>query len=519
MILLALGGEFLAWRLVHRFYDSLAADARHQHVEKQSPDPAGRPAPQPEGWLLLHRLPIIAMALTVDLLPTVAFFAVSILVLATPVAGSADARSVTLAVVYAYVIIRVVGSFARAIFGAPTPRLRLLPAGNDAAHYLMIWVRRIAVTVVFGYALSQIASLFGMAEETQEGLLRLISLLVHVMLIIMVLQCRVTVTAWLGGTQHGRFSVLRYRIARVWHIYAIVFIAGAWIVYAAEIRDGFERLLRFMLASILVALSARVLDIVLTGVLDRGFSLVRRDDSRFARIAERAARYHWPLRLLLRATIVASAFVALFQAWGLDAIGWFSRDALGSRLIGLTATLVLTLGVALALWDALNVAMQIYLDELAHEGAVVRAARLRTIVPLLRNALLIALMVLIVLTALSELGVNIGPLLAGASIFGVALGFGSQKLVQDFITGIFLLAENAMQVGDNVTAGGLSGTVEYLSIRTLRLRAGDGSVHLIPFSSVSTVTNSNRGLGNAAVRSRSIMTKTPTASAPSSPRL
>jgi len=56
-----------------------------------------------------------------------------------------------------------------------------------------------------------------------------------------------------------------------------------------------------------------------------------------------------------------------------------------------------------------------------------------------------------------------------------------------------------MQVGDTVTAGGLSGTVEYLSIRTLRLRAGDGSVHLIPFSSVSTVTNSNRGLGNAAV--------------------
>jgi small-conductance mechanosensitive channel len=104
-----------------------------------------------------------------------------------------------------------------------------------------------------------------------------------------------------------------------------------------------------------------------------------------------------------------------------------------------------------------------------------------------------------VLTVLSEIGVNIGPLLAGASIIGVALGFGSQKLVQDFINGIFLLLENAMQVGDWVTAGGLSGTVENLSIRTLRLRASDGSVHIIPFSSVTTVTNTNRGLGNAAV--------------------
>ena len=120
-------------------------------------------------------------------------------------------------------------------------------------------------------------------------------------------------------------------------------------------------------------------------------------------------------------------------------------------------------------------------------------------VPVLRNTLLIALLVVIGLTALSEIGVNIAPLLAGASIIGVAIGFGSQKLVQDFITGIFLLLENAMQVGDWVTAAGLSGSVENLSIRTLRLRAGDGSIHIIPFSSVSTVTNTNRGLGNASV--------------------
>jgi small-conductance mechanosensitive channel len=105
-----------------------------------------------------------------------------------------------------------------------------------------------------------------------------------------------------------------------------------------------------------------------------------------------------------------------------------------------------------------------------------------------------------VLTGLSELGVNTAPLLAGASIFGVALGFGSQKLVQDFITGMFLLMENAMQVGDWVTLAGVSGTVEYLSIRTVRLRGADGSLYTVPFSSVSTVNNTNRGLGNAAVK-------------------
>ena len=71
--------------------------------------------------------------------------------------------------------------------------------------------------------------------------------------------------------------------------------------------------------------------------------------------------------------------------------------------------------------------------------------------------------------------------------------------MQDLITGLFLLLENTVQVGDNVTLSGLSGVVENVSIRTLRLRSGDGSVHIVPFSAVTTITNSSRGAGNAAV--------------------
>ena len=97
------------------------------------------------------------------------------------------------------------------------------------------------------------------------------------------------------------------------------------------------------------------------------------------------------------------------------------------------------------------------------------------------------------------MGLNIAPLLAGAGVLGVAIGFGSQKLVQDLITGLFLLLENAMQVGDVVTLGGLTGTVEALSIRTIRLRALDGSVHIIPFSAVTTVTNQTRDYSYAVL--------------------
>jgi small-conductance mechanosensitive channel len=118
---------------------------------------------------------------------------------------------------------------------------------------------------------------------------------------------------------------------------------------------------------------------------------------------------------------------------------------------------------------------------------------------MVRTTLIVTILTIAGLTILSAIGVNIAPLLAGAGIVGIAVGFGSQKLVQDVVTGVFLLLENAMQVGDWVTVSGLSGTVENLSIRTIRLRAGDGSVHIIPFSSVTSVTNTNRGIGNAAI--------------------
>jgi small-conductance mechanosensitive channel len=86
-----------------------------------------------------------------------------------------------------------------------------------------------------------------------------------------------------------------------------------------------------------------------------------------------------------------------------------------------------------------------------------------------------------------------------AVVIGVAIGFGSQKLVQDVITGMFVLFENAIQIGDLVTVAGLSGTVEQLTVRNLWLRAADGAVHVVPFSAVSTITNSNRGVGNAVL--------------------
>jgi moderate conductance mechanosensitive channel len=514
LVMIPLGGELLVRRMMQRFYKSLAVDAQSQEESRDTASGSNEVDAVPadsasiatahviqrmrlgNGWPLLRRLPFILTALAVDLLSPLAFLVVAILLLDTQAASSIADRMVVLSIVRAYVTVRVLSAVIRATVGAASPRLRLLPASDDVAHYLMLWTRRIAVVIVAGYAISQVGLLFGMDAGTQQGMLHFISLFVHVMLVVMVLQSRGKVAAHLRGSGHGFFGTLRQRSAGVWHVYAIIFISAGWIIYATELRDGLERLMHLMLSTLAVGLVARVADIVLVGALDRTFSALKNSASRFTGLEERLARYYHSLSILLRLAISTSAIVTLLQILGLDALSWFTFSGL---LASSAASLILTLGVAVVVWEAINVTMQVYLDALSREGAAIRAARLRTIVPLLRNTLLITLVILTALTALSEFGVNIGPLLAGAGIFGVALGFGSQKLVQDFITGIFLLVENAMQVGDFVTAAGLSGTVENLSIRTIRLRAGDGSVHLIPFSSVSTVTNSNRGLGNAAV--------------------
>jgi len=119
--------------------------------------------------------------------------------------------------------------------------------------------------------------------------------------------------------------------------------------------------------------------------------------------------------------------------------------------------------------------------------------REKTLLNLFKNAFTVALVIFGLMLALAQIGVNIAPLLAGAGVVGLAIGFGAQKLVQDIITGIFIQFENIMNEGDVVEAAGRSGVVEKLTIRSVTIRDMTGTVHLIPFSSVDQVSNMMRG--------------------------
>ncbi len=271
-----------------------------------------------------------------------------------------------------------------------------------------------------------------------------------------------------------------------------------WFVWAFDLRNGYEVLLHRGGVSVAISIGARVAAIVALGALGRLFHA--EDDASRSILYRHAWRYYPLVRSVVSAGLMIVAAVLLLKVWGLDLTGVFYTGGIGHRLASALLTIAVAGLFALFAWEAINILFEHRLDQWTAQGDLARAVRLRTLLPILRTSLFVVIALIVVLTGLSELGVNITPMLAGASIFGVALGFGSQKLVQDFITGIFLLMENAMQVGDWVTVAGVSGTVEHLSIRTVRLRGGDGSLYTVPFSSVSTVNNTNRGIGNAAVK-------------------
>jgi small-conductance mechanosensitive channel len=452
-------------------------------------------------WHLAVRLPFALTRLFLDLLPVVCFAAIGNLLLATDIGREVTPRVVILAMVNAYVIYRSILAVTAAVISPASSQPSLFIIRDEAAAYLDIWWGRIVAVTVFGVAFANIALLLGLYRPAYAALVRLVMLIVHLFVVVIILQCRRNVAELIRAPENARgpIAMMRNRIADIWHILAIVLNLALWTVWALRVQNGYALLLRYFLASIAVLVIARLASIAMMAALDRLFRISPEFMRQFPGLETRANRYFPALRTTVSAVIAIITVIALLEVWGLDAAEWFASDHIGGRLLSAMVTIGIAGAVALVIWEAVNAALDQHLLRLSREGRYARAARLRTFLPMLRTTLLSIILTVVALTALSQLGVNIAPLLAGAGIVGIAIGFGSQKLVQDVITGLFLLLENAMQVGDTVTVSGLTGVVENLSIRTIRLRAGDGSIHIVPFSSVTSVTNTNRGIGNASV--------------------
>jgi small conductance mechanosensitive channel len=213
---------------------------------------------------------------------------------------------------------------------------------------------------------------------------------------------------------------------------------------------------------------------------------------RYPFVAERANRYIPALRRILVYAARIVAFLLILAAWQIDVGGILFSDA-GRDVLSRLADIAIVVVLSLIVWEVASGLITAHLNRRDPSGlAIIRSARVRTLLPLIRNALMILISVMATLIILSEIGVDIAPLLAGAGVVGLAIGFGAQSLVKDVITGAFFMIEGTINIGDVVTLGDKTGTVEGMTVRSIRLRDLDGSVHTLNFGAVTTVTNMTR---------------------------
>lgn len=409
--------------------------------------------------------------------------------------GEMDARESLF--LNAFLVVEVFKAIMRVLFAAKDDGLRVLPLTGEQAAYWNAWLARLSSFIGYGMLLVVPMVNFNISPAVGRIVTLVIMGLAFLYALVIILQNRVLVTERIGA--HARsadlvFSrVLLGMLARSWHVLAIGYFAALTIVTVLRPEDA----LPFMLAAslqTLVAVGIGVfVSVLLSQVISRGFHVAEETRHRFPMLEDRLNSFlpnaMKVARLLI--LVVVAGFVA--DAWGLFNLGeWIVSDA-GTRAIGSAASVAIIITLAMVLWIGLASWIEQRLNP--ETGTGEPSAREKTLLTIFRNAIAITLIVLTLMIVLAEIGINIGPLIAGAGVLGLAIGFGAQKLVQDIITGVFIQLENAINAGDIVTAGGITGTAEKLTIRSLGIRDLSGTYHLIPFSSVDTVSNYMREYG------------------------
>ncbi|HVO04027.1 MAG TPA: mechanosensitive ion channel domain-containing protein [Candidatus Cybelea sp.] len=470
---------------------------------------------QPIHWTTkLLYLPLIFV---VDVAPAVAFAAASSIVfpLFNP---NASARLIISAIIGAQLVTMLTTATTQALLAPRAPGLRLFHLTDETAAYLQVWVRRLAVVAFYGYAVGELASVIGVDPALYELFTRAWGLLLAAMTGILVLQNRVPVARRIAGGEMPapvlapqdeplatplpepepetresrrqlRFRRFRGQLARFWHILAILYVIASYAVWSFQIEGGFAFLFRATVLTGILFVVIRLADTFLRQAFDRSFALPEDVKRLLPGLEARANRYLPILKQALLMALYLAAFFALLQVWGLDVIGWLSQGS-GRPMMAAFIKIVIIVALSAALSEFVNLAIEHSLREHDQYGRrIYHSARMRTLLPLLRNAFRITLGVILLLVILSEIGLDIGPLLAAAGVVGLAVGFGAQTLVKDIITGIFILLEDTIAIGDVVDFGGHAGVVEGMTIRTIRLRDGSGTVHTVPFSSVTIVQN------------------------------
>ncbi|MGZ0705925.1 mechanosensitive ion channel family protein [Pseudomonas piscis] len=276
-------------------------------------------------------------------------------------------------------------------------------------------------------------------------------------------------------------------IGTFWYLPALVLVGISLFATFVSAGDTSTALRQSLLCTVLL-----VLCMVINGLVRRHALRPHHGHKRHALYSERLKGFFYTLVHLT----VWLAFIELgLRVWGMSLIRFTEGDGheISVKLFSLGGTLIF----AWLIWILSDTAVH---HALTRSRKGLANARAQTMMPLIRNVLFVAIFIIATIVALANMGMNVTPLLAGAGVIGLAIGFGAQSLVADLITGLFIIIEDSLAIDDYVDVGGHLGTVEGLTIRTVRLRDIDGIVHTIPFSEIKSIKNYSREFGYAIFR-------------------
>ena len=285
-------------------------------------------------------------------------------------------------------------------------------------------------------------------------------------------------------------------LASLWHVPVLV-LAAASVVATLGGSGSSENVLQISVVTALLLVFAFFLSAIVLRVTRPRSHRARR-------------RSPYLSRLLRFCGTLLTLFIWLFffelaaRLWGVSLAEVVEKNVAARGIAHAVTAIIATVFISWLLWILVDTAI----TEALNPGGPRNKSRnpsmrARTMLPLLRNVLLVTIMTIAGIVTAANLGINVTPLLAGAGVIGLAIGFGAQSLVTDLITGLFIIIEDTISVGDWVDVdGGHAGTVEHLSIRTVRLRDGQGAIHAIPFSQIKIVKNLSRDFAYAVFEVR-----------------
>ncbi|MFP5213717.1 MAG: mechanosensitive ion channel family protein [Acidobacteriota bacterium] len=393
---------------------------------------------------------------------------------------------------------RVVEMAARLAASPGTPELRLVPMNDDDARFFYRCILWITASLLPGTALALALQKSGASRELFLFVYSTAGPIVSIILSVIIWQVRRRVAEVIcapADSMSGHSHIVRQKCAESWHLAAILLVLGVgayWWVRSLTHADA--TILKLLLSLFLVPLCIgmdRWLQHLFHRVVGRqkeviDFSppdvgedhgtdkaLEERLSGRDKEAGKGMTIYFPLLRKAFRIVLVLFLFFGTLEFWGVEFdTGWmFAKD-----IMGVMGALVL----GLTLWEIVKARIDW------------GGSRKGTLLLLLRKFILVFLIIVVGFSILASLGVNIAPLLAGAGVVGLAIGFGSQTLVKDIIAGIFFLIDDAFRVGDYVEAGTAKGTVEHISLRSIRLRHPRGQIFVVPFGDLKMVQNFTR---------------------------